>query len=115
MSERNPHLTPEMAAILRKMKADRDDPDGYEGHLVNDKRSWVVGIDKVPGPAALALLQICAIRQCDFGAGAQYYEIGSEGEHLLNDPAYVPSIVAVRQRGARAVIVDPDGTQHFEY
>lgn len=112
-NRRNPHLTSVMATVLRKMRADRDAMDGFGGYLTNDKRVWMVGVDRVSGTAGLQLLHLCAIRRCDFGSGSIYYEIGSEGEHLLDNPDYVPALLAMRQKGARSVVLDPDGTQRF--
>lgn len=113
---RNPHLTSPMAHILRAMRADAADPDGYDGHLVHEGRRWVVGVESVSGPAAQALLQLCAVRQSDIsGGGVTYYELGTEGGLLLDDPAYVPAILAVRQAGARAVVLHPDGRQDLEF
>lgn len=113
---RNPHLTPAMARILTLMRADAAAPDGYDGHLVNDGRKWVVGIEPVSGKEAQALLNLCAVRQCDIsGGGVIYYELGKEGELLLDDPTYVPAIVAVRLAGARSVVLHPDGRQDLEF
>lgn len=115
-SSRNPHLTPAMARILTLMRADAADPAGYDGHLVNEGRRWMVGVESVSGTAAQELLSLCAIRRCDIsGGGVVYYEIGTEGHLLLDDPAYVPSIVAVKRAGARSVVLHPDGRQDLEF
>lgn len=114
-NHRNPYLNPVMARILRAMKADALDPEGYDGYLTHTGRSWVVGLDSVSGNAAMRLLQLAAVRRCEFGAGAEYYEVSAEGEHLLADPAYVPAIVAVQEAGARSVVINSDGSKILEF
>jgi hypothetical protein len=93
-SQPNPLLSSRAARVIRQLLASEDH------ELVHSGREWWIDNDRVSGPACLDLLRLCLVRTVyDGGRDYEIYELSSETERMLSDPAYVPAIITAQQTG----------------
>lgn len=111
----NPLLDGPMARILRLLVAGEQSGMDGENELVNEGRVWMVGCEQVNGGACNRLIALGLLRSADWSDSSfRIYLLDPAGQRALEDPQYVPPMVAARITGARSVITRPDGSYDLE-
>lgn len=77
-------LSSKALKLLRWLAEEGSDEYGYEHDLLNDRRSWMAGVRRIPFQVVQELLMHCCISEDSICRG--HWEINATGREMLHNP-----------------------------